>query len=117
MKEDLEILLLDHAMRITTQEYEDRTRLLTLLSSKAMAALDESSDLDDALLRFLPLRRSINSVRTSLKEFRTAVQEMAQSPAKLYMCRITHRFARGGPLPNALYNETKVRRRAPAVWG
>lgn len=107
-REDLEMLVLDMAMRCATEEYEERTRLLALLSSKALSALDERNDLDDALLRFLPLRRSLAMVRTSLKEFRSAVAEVSRSSERLYLCRVTHRFVRGGPLPVGAYNQTKV---------
>lgn len=103
------MLVLDSAMRKATEEYEDRMRLLLLLSTKAISALEDHEDLDDALLRFLPLRRSLQKVRTSLKEFRSAVEEVGHSPERIYMCHVTHRFARGGPLPVGAYNQAKVR--------
>lgn len=66
-EETFEFRVLAAMLANVIRDFEDRLRLLDLLITKATSAFEALEQIDDALIRFLPMKKGIGGFNTSVK--------------------------------------------------
>lgn len=66
-EEAFEFRVLAAMLANVIRDFEDRLRLLDLLITKATSAFEALEQIDDALIRFLPMKKGIGGFNTSVK--------------------------------------------------
>lgn len=66
-EEAFEFRVLGAMLANVIRDFEDRLRLLELLITKSTSAFEALEHIDDALIRFLPMKKGIGGFNTSVK--------------------------------------------------
>jgi len=87
-----------------TNEYEHRLAILKPIIKKLLTVTDDT----DALVRFLPMKKSLINFQYAVKEYQSALEDVLQSDDDLANLYLTHKQKYGAPRPTLNHDEAET---------